>query len=212
VVGEKLEYRSQLLDDTLVFPFANTFVLTVAPPQVVTGGGKRPGKPPSKKPGHQREASERLAIPDVNRVTRDAWATRQHPFDEFSALEVVQEKAAASEEEGGEEAEYSFWVNVDNKFLATEIKASDEDPEVLTTRFVVGMVLLGVALLKGEESRERAHDEEGTLGEDTNGTPIEDQIFEYSKSVAKVLLPMIATLGALETDSVSRSAGQSDDG
>ncbi|MHA1812222.1 MAG: hypothetical protein ACTSYX_02185 [Candidatus Thorarchaeota archaeon] len=210
-VGEKLEYTSHLVDDTLVFPFTNAFVLTVVPPQVVTGGDKRPGKPPSERVGHQREVGERLAIPDVNRVTRDAWTTRQHPFDEFSALEVVQEKAATFEEESGEEAEYSFWVNVDNKFLATEIKASDEDPEVLTARFVFGMVLLGVALLKGEESREHAHVEERMPEEETNGIPIEDQIFEYSKSVAKVLLPMIRTLGALETDSVSLSAGQGDD-
>lgn len=210
-VGEVLEYSSRVFDDTLVFPFENVFALTVTEPQETTSGPVHPGLPPSTSEGHGREVPKRLDIPEIHEVTRADWTTREPAFDDFSALEVMQENADAPEDEGGGQAKYSFWVNVDNKYLATETKATEEDPAILRARFVYGMVLLGMALLRSEHSEKRADDTEDSSDDSANGATIENQILNYSKAAASVLLPMISALGALDTDNVVLAGASQDD-
>jgi hypothetical protein len=205
-VGDRLEYTATVADDTLVFPFTNVFRLRVAGPQQASGGKSKPTNPPSEEEGNKRQSPDSLAIPEIREVSREGWMNRNHPFDESSALEVVQEEAATPVDEGGRKERYSFWVNVDNQYLAAEMKRSDIDAPLVKARFVYGMVLIGMALIRASEDAPSS-DDHHAAGEPDDGVSIEDQVFAYTRSVAPVLLPLIETLGSLDEDSFSEAAG-----
>lgn len=93
---------------------------------------------------------------------------------------------------------------MDNIYLKTELKARAEDQEIVKARFIYGLVLVGLALLhddaQGNGKVERTNEEERDTEESRN---VEDKIFELSKALAPVLLPMIESLGDLTVDEMS---------
>ncbi|MCD6531887.1 hypothetical protein J7K99_05560, partial [bacterium] len=70
-------------------------------------------------------------------------------------------------------------------YLLTEIKGRfKSDPKILEAQYKYGMVLVGMSLLKELEEKEEES--------------IYEKIYEVTKAISPVLLPMIATLGTLE--------------
>ena len=68
----------------------------------------------------------------------------------------------------------------------TEIKNHfKSDPKVLEAQYKYGMVLIGMSLLKELEEEEES---------------IYEKIYEVTKAISPVLLPMLATLGRLEEE------------
>src|SRR3989338_8358551 len=86
---------------------------------------------------------------------------------------------------------YDFFINMDNVYLQTEIKGNTKiDHRLLEARFKYGMVLVGISLLDYFEKKES----EKSNAEETNDTSMFKKIYQLSKAISPILLPMISSL------------------
>ncbi|HEV2293562.1 MAG TPA: hypothetical protein VGR35_06880 [Tepidisphaeraceae bacterium] len=112
-----------------------------------------------------------LALPKIIEVEEDRWEVEN--FDAESGLWIVRDVDAGLVAK----------VNVDNRYLKSAmLRAVPDDRDLLRKRFVYGLVLAGVSLW--QEYKEREDNDE--------------LIRSASKAVARILLPTITVLGALE--------------
>ena len=129
-------------------------------------------KPPSDTKGNERSIPSTLSLPHIVEIHKDQWDTQE--FNEYSALRA--------KDTGGEG--YDFFVNMDNIYLLSEIKAqSDIDAKLLQERYKYALVLIGMALLKENEKA------------NSSDKDIEKEVFETTSKLSPVLLPMIDYLG-----------------
>lgn len=214
VVGQVFEYEARVVDDGMVEPFVNKFALTVGPAQSAVGGTSEGAKPPANKKGHERETPTGLSIPEVHEVTESGWEHRKPKFDQFSALQIVQEEAADEttiNEDGA--AVYSFWVNVDNIHFKRECKLSKEDPKILKARWKYGLALIGMALIQADTKVQKPQDDTEVEDkcDEEEGLTLEKRVFDTTAAVAPVLLPIVETLGSLTQEQVSTGSQIGDD-
>ena len=178
--GDLLRYCVVVSDETRTESFENEFEVVVTCPV-----GKSKGKSGQRREQANYEDGERtkpdsLAIPEIIEVRENEW--KKHEFDKYSALRVV----------SAGEVGYDFFVNLDNLYLNTEIKAlsHSEEPELLQQKFKFAMSLIGMMVLK---EIERESDESAvqriTL----------DDVTEFTRMIAPVILPMIDSLGNWES-------------
>ena len=196
-VGDRFEYEFMVDDETLIEPFVNHFDVAVGPYQEPSGGP----------PGPRREFPEvgingdgasagGLAIPNPIPVYESDW--ENYGFDKFSALRVIHDP-----NDDGSSAPHTYYINMDNIYLNTELKASKHDAEILRARWKVGLVLLGMALLYGGQNQGAPDDVHQNNDElDEGQTPFE-KVIDATKSIAPVLLPMIDYLGGLNDEDLS---------
>jgi len=214
-IGDVIDYEAKVMDDTLLEPFINAFVVTVGSPQKIRVSPPiKDGKPPGDEDGHQRETPTGLSMPEIYEVYEPEWETRKHKFNQYSAVEILQERAADIEvPDNGDTAEYSFWVNMDNIYLKTEMKASKTDPDIIKARFKYGLVLVGMALIQSHAKAEslKVSSESGQQTDDGELVTIEEQVFRISEAVAPVLLPMVESLGALTEEKIAVGGQVGDD-
>ncbi|MEW6141616.1 MAG: hypothetical protein AB1597_00465 [Chloroflexota bacterium] len=212
--GQVFEYEACVADETLMEPFVNKFALTVGPAQPPGGGVGEGAKPPVDKKGHEREIPTGITIPEVFEVTESEWEHRKPKFDQYSALQIVQEEAAdetAIGEDGA--AVYSFWVNVDNIHFKRECKLSKEDPKILKARWKYGLALIGMALIQADTKAQKPQgdSEAEDKCDEEEGPTLEQQVFDTTAAVAPVLLPIVETLGSLTEEQVSIGSQIGDD-
>jgi hypothetical protein len=213
IVGQVLEFETSVVDDTLLEPFVNRFALTVGQPQIPQGSPSGGAKPPNDRKGHERDTPIGLTIPEVFEVTQSEWENRKPKFDQFSALQIIQEEAA-NENELAEDgtAVYSFWVNIDNIHFKRECKYSKEDPKILKARWKYGLALIGMALVQADSLSKKVHTDDDTADRDQEGTQtLEQKVFEVTSAVAPVILPIVETLGSLTEEQVSAGGQIGDD-
>jgi hypothetical protein len=200
---EEMGVELQVTDPTLLEPFVNIAKIVITPSVPPSPGPTRPVKPPSGIPGDERDAPLGIDFPRIIKVRQTEWEQQEPKMDQFSACVPVQ-----GESEADPDAQvYDFKVNVDNIYLRTEIKESDDPPAILEARFIYGSVLVGLAVIK---------DELTTMGKlptsDTEeGEPVEVKVAQTTRAVAPFLLPMIKALGTLQESDVSRLAVTGDD-
>lgn len=186
-VGDHLIYFARLSDDLLFEPFVNGFeilVTKVAPDRPGGGGGRLP---PAGDDDDDREKPDSMAMPEIIEVRRDEW--KRYDFHEYSALGV--------KGSGAEDDAYVFFINLDNIYLNTELKAQNIEPKLLQDRFKYAMVLMGMAILK--ETTEEASKKAASLF-DENGLAPSEYVAKFTSIVAPVILPMIQTLGDLDSE------------
>lgn len=192
-VGDLIHFRSEVNDVSQVQPITEEFYVKVIEPlkkKQTNGGDRKP--PPSDQPGTDTKKPDGFALPTIIEVSRDgrtghSW--EQQSFTEESALKV----------KGSEEDGYDFFVNVDNIHLLLEIKpAKSIEVQVIQAKYKFGLVLLGLALLNETNKQQKSDDQEEM---DTVFTTIE----KVSKAVSPIIIPMIDTLGALETQDIISS-------
>lgn len=213
-IGDIIEYEAQVTDDSMVTPFINRFVLTVTAAQEIRTGGNQEGKPPVDKIGRLRELPSGLALPEIHEVYESDWSNRKHKFDQFSALEIIQEEAFDTEPRNNiGAAVYSFWVNMDNIYFKAECKSSKEDPEILKARWIYGLALIGMALIQADAATEKQGEKSKWKEqvEDEDTMTLEEQVFRTSAALGPVLLPLIESLGSLTEEQVA-VGGQVGDG
>ena len=88
---------------------------------------------------------------------------------------------------------YDFYVNMDNIYALSEIKAkSDVDAKLLQERYKYALVLIGLALLKENSDSEEQENEDRDIFE---------EISETTMKLSPIILPMISYLGELEIES-----------
>ena len=196
-VGDNLKYIAVVEDDTLSLPFTNSFIIKVGQPQTVSPTtSTTTGKPPSKKEGKNREIPLGLQLPEVNPVYEEDWDKRKHKFNQYSALEILLEEAVG-EENNGNQAVYSFWINMDNIYLKTEKKRSKEVPEIIDARYLVGLTLIGLSLIQEDNQNESTNNEKTDDTTSEEQPSLEDSVYRTTSAIAPVLLPLIDSLGNL---------------
>ncbi len=184
--NQKIHGEVWVQDDTMIQPFYCEFDRLVEGVYDGNGGDSTTRKPPTNENNGNRSAPDSLSLPSVFEIHEDRWQEALINFDKFSALRVI---------DTGQNS-YNFYVNVDNVFLKTEMKAlkANEDPQLLNARFKYGLALIGIALLKDRDQLEKIKEN------DSHFLSIEQIIFNTTKSIAPIVLPMIEYLGELELE------------
>jgi hypothetical protein len=146
-----------------------------------TEGGKE-----TKSGGERKKpqmAGGTLGLPNIQLVQKEKWP--QHNFSERSALRIT------TEENG---SEYTFWVNMDNIYLHNELmRRNAAEKEAAKFAFKWGLVLIALGMIQ-----ELKKDVQGKTinGTDSEEQPkrVEDQVSEFSKGVAAVVIPTVLHL------------------
>ena len=101
----------------------------------------------------------------------------------------------------------TFMFNVDNIHLKVEQKRSKLDSRLVEARFVYGLVIIGLAMIRGEgESSPYAEvnggngsaDDGESIREDKSGVRLARAVDKFSRAAASVLLPIIKSLSSLD--------------
>ncbi len=185
--GETLCFETKVSDICQTKPFTNKFY--ILPDNEPKGP---PGPNPPKPTPRQKKSYNDL--PNVCRIKREDWDKNEYKefgFNQSSALKV---KSAE------ERRSYDFFINVDNVHLKTEMKNNTQtNPVILEERYCAGMVLLGISILHFEEN---CSENRTDNGDDSNGdeSSVYDQISRLTEAVSLAWLPMIASLGSLESE------------
>ena len=193
--GDLFSYELVVHDDTLVEPFINPFTILVGSPQNSSGGNGNGRKRSDSNKKGDSENLKGLAVPIPKLVYEREWPA--YGFDRYSALRVIQD---SSDEEEGHGA-YTYYINMDNVYLNTEIKSTRENPDIVKSRWQYGMVLIGMALLRVGKEIEPGLDS-SQLNADGGEFSVEEEILRTTTAIAPVLLPLIEYLGGLSEDEI----------
>lgn len=190
-IADLIHFRSEVSDVSQIQPIVEEFYVKVVEPlakKEISGGQRK--KPSSDNPGTDTKKQDGFALPNIIEVSRDNrtghnW--EEQGFNE-SALTV----------KGSDEDGYDFFVNIDNIHLLSEIKpAKISEVQVLQATYKFGLVLVGLSILNDNNKQTNPEEQE------------EKNIFltvsQISKAVSPVIIPMIDTLGALETQDLIAS-------
>ena len=199
-VGDRFTIQTSVYDPTLVEPFVTLIRLTVGNKQkhqstrsvrkIKHGSG-----------GGEAGTSLGISLPNVIVVRSDDKHWKRHKFSPNTACHVQTDPRTI---DGKEVEEHTFYINVHNTALMTEMKYSRQDARVLEAKFKYANVLLGLAML---HENEQSHTSPGN-GE--HAMPVQDEIRNVTAAVAPVLLPMIDQLSGLD-ESELMSTGMLDD-
>lgn len=176
VEGESLEWEGEVGDVSRVNPIAFSFERSIIGRENRSGGGTGTRKPPVKPDPGERATSNLLALPPIVSVRKEHW--KEHGFDASSALAV----------KGGSDGGFDFYVNLDNKFLAAEIRGQRGKRPIYEAQFKYGLALFGLAAITYAQK---------SVGEDED---IETVVGQLSNAFAPFLLPMISGLSALDEE------------
>ncbi len=183
------EYQCCLLVESpdRIDPFENKFTVTVVPHIDHSTGEAGKRKPPTEEGGGKREQEQRLATPEVILIRESEW--EEHNFNKESALSI---------QPNGES--YDFYINIDNVYLQTEIKANTKiDRQVLEMQFQNALVLFGLSIVRLYEANNTGNGQNSETTEIfQNYENIDGLARPLSCAIAPVLLPMINSLGNLE--------------
>lgn len=208
-VGDELHFLATVGDPTRIEPFENGFTVTVKNAIEVKKSDrvKQPKKPNDNKRPGDRTAPGGIALPNIKRVTEAEWESQRPPFDKYTALRIKHAGVEGTEDGTAGTDVYDFFVNVDNLYLKTELKAGSAPQEILRARFIYGLVLFGLGLIQ-DDSRMANGQEENADPAQPNGTePVEARVDKATRAVAPVLLPMIDALGGLQGESTVLAMG-----
>jgi hypothetical protein len=202
--GDRLCFLATVTDPTRSEPFENVFLLSVKKPASQKPG--RPGKRRTRteKDGNQQDGPAGIKLPNIREVYEPEWDS--YSFDKYTALQIKHAEHFEGDGNGKEAQDiYDFFVNMDNVYLKSELKAPSKDIQITRAQFKTGMVLLGLAVLQEEINKaKRNGGDEGIKSEDEEMEGnVEDRVEHFSRSIAPILLPMIESLGSLEEEDIS---------
>ncbi len=202
-VHKKLTVTCKVFDELNPDGFTNTAIILVIPPQPHQGGqGSRLHKHEDdarKSEGQGNSAISGITFPTIIEVTREGW-NPVNKFDDISACTVITENSGA----------YTFYINMDNKYLLTEMKYhKSSNPKILKSRFKFGNVLLGLAVLYDHNCRSAGNNDNDDA--DNNNTTPEDRVSYITRATSPFLLGMIEGLGAISEDDILSLAQIGDD-
>ena len=106
---------------------------------------------------------------------------------------------SSDEEEG--HGDYTYYINMDNVYLNTELKSTRENPDIVKSRWQYGMVLIGMALLRVGKDIEPGLGS-SQLNADGREFSVEEEVLRTTTAIAPVLLPLIEYLGGLSEDEI----------
>lgn len=197
--GDKFTIEAIVDDPTLIEPFSNFIHLTVVGKTERKGGKGRSKRKPGKGKGKLGDGKG-ITLPNVIPVREGDENWKRYNFDSFTACEVISETA-----NDNNEVEHTFYMNMSNTYLLTEMKYGKMDPRVLEAKFKYGNVLLGIAMLHDDENnKEKEKMQNGDI------VDVQSRIRTVTGAVSPILLPMIDQLSGLNEDELE-SIGIVDD-
>lgn len=213
-VGDKIRIQCTVTDETLPNPFINVAAITVtaksdhvnAPQQYPRRSNSSGGSSADKGTGtfgtggSNQDPGEKfsggIAPPQPIPVQKDDDNWKQHGFDDCTACRVIEDDDS-----------YTFYINVDNIYLRTEMKEGKEDVPLQRAKFVWGNVLVGLALI--HDSRRNAAS--GGSEDSEQAESVFSKIESTTRALGPFLIPMIDHLGALSEEDVIATAARGDD-
>lgn len=215
-VGDELTLQFTVTDDTLIDPLVNVGrvrIIALAKREGVGGerkertatgdgeGGVGPGGSGGK--GHSPGSTTPggIKIPPIYEVEANSEDWKKHEFSEHSACKVI-------DDGGDDEAQpqLSFYINVDNISLRTEMKNGADDVDLIKKKFIWGNVLVGLSLIHDERQHQRPKSEDNG-----DGQTVYQLIDRTTRALAPFLVPMIDYLGALSSEEELALAQKGDD-
>ena len=199
-VGEIVSIKISVIDDNRPSPFRNIAKLEVIPKSdQKSSTSKLRSKPPSDDDSDDGEqAPSTFALPSVSMVYENDWT--KHCFNKYSALKILLNP------NGDGRPVYDFFINGDNFYLLHEMKQAKGSEEVLKEQFRVGIVLIGLALIRDYEHNDN-NTSEGLVfsvsDKDNDNNTIEERVSSVSEAISMMLLPIIKSLGNLEEVNVN---------
>jgi len=207
-VGDNIRIQCTVSDEVLLAPFINLALITITAKEEhnlpskkhqrlsnTSGGKNGDSGTGAGTGGTNRDAGQNFSggidPPTPIQVRRDDSNWREHGFDDHTACKVI-------EDEG-----YTFYVNIDNIYLQTEMKESRDDVALLQAKFIWGNVLIGLALI--HDSKRHQKDTE------QSGESVFSSIDKTTRALGPFLIPMIDNLGALSEQDVATAATRGDD-
>lgn len=199
-IGDSLIVKTTVDDPTLTKPFINLIKLTVLAKQ-------------TKKPSHNKNARKTgtgagddgqklgISLPSIVPVRYGDENWSLYKFQPETATHVVSEP---TEIDGKEQICHTFYINVDNTSLKTEMKHSKQDSRLLEAKFKYGNVLLGLAML--HDCEQDSNGKGKSDGPSEGAQPIDERIRVVTEAIAPVLLPMIDQLSDLDETSLDEGA------
>jgi hypothetical protein len=189
--GDSVEYIVEVTDRSRIEPFTNRLTLIAQHGGAATGGQGSRAKGGNVGKG-TFAGGTLLALPEVKTVTQNEW-DHYSEFNEETALRIVSSGISADSDA------YDFFVNVDNKYLLAEQKASRSDPSLLRKQFTYGLVLVGMAILQDRQLQSRRH---GAGADGNNAPQVEEVVATTTRAIAPILLPLIEAIGGLSAEDV----------
>ncbi len=180
-VSDSFVLQAAVSDSTLVEPFVNLIRITVT-------------ERSERKSGQRKKAGgEALALPRIFQVKCGDEHWERYHFTEKTACHVISDPV-----EETDTYQHTFYVNIDNAALQTEMKYSKQDARLMRAKFIYGNILLGLALLHDTGEQARALNSGATTDEPGTENPDpSDDVRRFTEAVAPMLLPMIDQLSGL---------------
>ena len=216
-VGDQLKIQCTVSDETLLEPFVNVARISIVANEEhpsITKNGKRTSNKSAGEGGEGGTGSDGsggsnvlkggkvsggIKLPPIVQVSKgdDAW--KRYEFDDTTACIAIQD-----------EDEYSFYVNVDNVYLKTEMKGMSGDVAVERTKFIWANVLIGLALL--HDYKQLRHEQQSDRSENgVESETVSEKIKNTTRALGPFLIPMIDQLGAITEADVVGLAQRGDD-
>lgn len=189
--GDEILIQAIVTDSTLVQPFVNLVRLRVQPKSKHESGGPSKRKKLGAGSGGKK-GRDGISLPKVIEVREGDSRWKEHDFDEKTACHVITEPT-----EEGDELEHTFYINVDNDSLKTEMKYSRQDARLLEAKFKYGNVLLGLGLLHELISNGEPHLHIETQEDEID---VNELIRRFTRGTAPVLIPLIDQLSGLNEE------------
>lgn len=213
--GAELTLQCSVTDEALVEPFANVAKLRLrhqserghsdgerlsradAEGDGIGAGG---AGGVSNGPGTLRDAG--ITLPTIIPVREDEWL--RHGFDQSSACKAVDDGGSPK----GATSALTFYINVDNRYLKTDMKDSNADAKALEAKFIFGNVLVGLAVIHDL----RTHISDASAAGDGVGEGMTAKVANTTRALAPFLIPMIDYLGTISGSELSLVARAGDEG
>jgi len=195
-VGDYLVLQATVSDPTLVEPFTCLVRLVVVDKQV------HPPSTPRPRPPVHGGGNEGIALPRVIPVHENDEKWQRHRFQATTACHVESDPV---EENGKQRLDHTFYINVDNLSLKTEMKYSKQDPRLLEAKFKYANVLLGLALLHAAAEVEQSDSQpaRGSQGEQKNESETPQSVIRrVTSAIAPMIIPVIDQLSGLTGEQV----------
>jgi hypothetical protein len=196
-VGQEIELIATVTDSRATFE--NRILITVKEEAESQSGGTGRRKNPTQREGQERETSNQLATPHIERIYRDQW--EEHGFDEFTAMRI--ELVSYAGEDDSMEI-YNFKVNMDNTPLLNEIKQKRVDDQPARSQFLYANVLIGLALLLDHKRKSECQQVNGR--EDQMLPTVEDRVETTCRAMAPFLLAL-TSLGSQDLSELEQIDG-----
>jgi hypothetical protein len=217
MAGDDLTVQFTVADDVLLEPIVN-----VAKIHLVTKSEHRPSPSDSRKvrrsgegldghggsePGSEAGGGDTepggIELPNIVKVKMNDSNWNAHQFDEFTACKIVMDAEGTPDHE---QDVYTFYVNVDNRYLRTDMKGSDDDVRVQEAKFIYANVCIGLGLINDDRTRKAS-----TNGVEAEAPPVAVTVEATTRAIAPFVVPMIDYLGALTSDEVAELATVGDE-